>query len=392
LNIVLFGASVVVACLIGELALRAFGFSYPNFYTHDEHTGARLRSSAEGWFRDEGEAYVRINSDGLRDREHGLTKSPATVRIAVLGDSYAEALQLPIESTFWGRLEANLKSCRSFGGRTVEVINFGVSGYSTAQELLILRHYAWRYQPDIVLLAFLSGNDVRDNSKNLSGRYPRPFFVFRGEELVLDVSYKDSWIHKLKSSNAWNAVGGLSNHVRLLQLLNKVKNRLGQPLTAPESKEFAKAADGAEIGIDNLVYREPDTLEWREAWEITEGLMSMMNREVRQRGAKLFVVSLTNGIQVHPDPERRKNFARNLRVQDLFYPDRRIEALARREGIPFLMLGPPMQRHAEYFQEYLHGFPNTRLGAGHWNARGHELASQLIAEQICSITTQGAAY
>src|SRR5438874_2202497 len=91
----LVAASVVVALALGEGALRLIGFSYPSFWLPDELTGSRLRPGAEAWSRSEGEAYVKINSRGLRDVEHALQKPQGAYRIAVLGDSYAEAMQVP---------------------------------------------------------------------------------------------------------------------------------------------------------------------------------------------------------------------------------------------------------------------------------------------------------
>src|SRR5918911_2618464 len=79
---------VVVGLLVGlflaEIALRIMGYSYPVFYMTDVQRGYALRPSMEGWYRKENEVYVRINSDGLRDREHSKTKPPDTLRIAVV--------------------------------------------------------------------------------------------------------------------------------------------------------------------------------------------------------------------------------------------------------------------------------------------------------------------
>jgi hypothetical protein len=145
-----------------------------------------------------------------------------------------------------------------------------------------------------------------------------------------------------------------------------------------------KAAGGeSELGIDDAIYTEPPTADWREAWEITERLIRMMQREVHSRGAKFVMVALSNGIQVHPDRRLREAYARKLGVADLLYPERRIEALARREGIPVVLLAPLMQQHAEKHREYLHGFRNAQLGAGHWNEKGHEVASRLISDGLC---------
>ncbi|HKP37384.1 MAG TPA: hypothetical protein VJT71_11035, partial [Pyrinomonadaceae bacterium] len=144
--------SFLFCLIVIEIGLRIAGFSYPEFYVVDSRRGYSLRPGVEGWYRKEGEAFVRINSDGLRDREHAKTKPPNTLRVAVLGDSYAEALQVPIENSFCVMLEQKLRECQANTGRNVEVINFGVSGYGTAQELITLRENVWQYSPDIVLL------------------------------------------------------------------------------------------------------------------------------------------------------------------------------------------------------------------------------------------------
>src|SRR5438132_5599445 len=95
LGLVLFG--LLFGCLIAEIALRVAGYSYPEFYQPDLSRGYALRPNMEGWYRKEGEAYVRINSDGLRDSEHSRAKPPNTIRIAVLGDSYPEAFPVAME-------------------------------------------------------------------------------------------------------------------------------------------------------------------------------------------------------------------------------------------------------------------------------------------------------
>ncbi|HVT18767.1 MAG TPA: hypothetical protein VHQ90_21610 [Thermoanaerobaculia bacterium] len=54
-----------------------------------------------------------------------------------------------------------------------------MAGYGTAQELLTLRHEVWRYAPDLVLLAFYTGNDVRNNERRLEQDPSRPYFILR---------------------------------------------------------------------------------------------------------------------------------------------------------------------------------------------------------------------
>ncbi|HKU48187.1 MAG TPA: hypothetical protein VJQ58_14985, partial [Burkholderiales bacterium] len=99
-NLTLVAASLAVALVLGEVVLRIVGFSYPNFWVPDPVTGTRLRPGMEGWQRDEGGAYVKVSSQGLRDREHSISKPADTYRIAILGDSYAEAMQVDEDRAF----------------------------------------------------------------------------------------------------------------------------------------------------------------------------------------------------------------------------------------------------------------------------------------------------
>ena len=119
-NFCLFFMGFIFGGVIAEIALRVAGYSYPEFYQPDEVCGVSLRPGAEGWYRKEGEAYVRINSDGLRDQEHALTKPPDTFRIAVIGDSYCEAFSVPMEEAFWSVMRTKLQECGAFAARRLK--------------------------------------------------------------------------------------------------------------------------------------------------------------------------------------------------------------------------------------------------------------------------------
>ena len=100
--------AVAFSLLIGELGLRALGVSFQDFYKADPVRGSAHRPGARGWFRREGRQYIVINRAGFRDREHARTKQPGTFRIAVLGDSFAEAFQVSQRDAFWAVLEREL--------------------------------------------------------------------------------------------------------------------------------------------------------------------------------------------------------------------------------------------------------------------------------------------
>jgi hypothetical protein len=105
--------------------------------------------------------------------------------------------------------------------------------------------------------------------------------------------------------------------------------------------------------------------------------------EVHATGARLVLVSLSTGIQVHPDPHVRESFMRDRGIADIFYPDERIAGAASAIGVPVILLAPELQRIAERNKLFLHGFPNTRMGTGHWNEVGHRLGAELVATQLC---------
>jgi lysophospholipase L1-like esterase len=378
INGAVLAGSLVISLLLAEGVLRIVGFSAPVLWTYDDITGSKLLAEAEGWQRAEGEAFVRISRDGLRDREHNRAKPPNTFRIAILGDSMAEALQVPLESTFWSVLERQLKGCKALGDRDVEVLNFGVSGYGTAQELLTFRHRVAAYSPDVTVLAFYLGNDVRNNSKELEPSKLRPFFSIRDGKLVLDDSFlNDPEYLSLKSNfDRRKFLFGL----RTFQLMRRLKSGL-EPR---DGGEAGAAHDTAiEPGLDGNVFVAPTTRSWTEAWQITERLIVAMRDDVAAAGGRLLILSLPVGIQVDPNPEARNRFMRTLHVEDLWYPESRIRELAQREKIDAMTLGRSFQSYAEKNQVYLHGFKNTRPGTGHLNATGHKLFGEALARHLC---------
>jgi hypothetical protein len=189
---------IFAALVIGEIGLRLLGLAKPAFYTYDQYRGWALRPGAEGWDVKEGEAYVRINHEGFRGPETTIAKPPGTVRIAVLGDSFTEAQQVPEDRTFSAVIARSVADCSALRGRQVQVLNFGVNGYGTTQELMTLRHQVWQFSPDIVVLAVFTGNDIMNNSVTLETERCRPFYVYRDGEMVLAGPLWDSPVTRMR--------------------------------------------------------------------------------------------------------------------------------------------------------------------------------------------------
>lgn len=386
--------ALFVALLVCEIALRVGGVSYPRYFSMpDRYRGIALRPNAEGWWREEGNTYLQINSAGLRDREHVKQKPPNTFRVAVLGDSFAEARQVPIEDTFWAILEKKLQQCPRAGGKQVEVINFGVAGYGTAQELITLRREVWDYSPDLILLVVTPGNDIRDNSRALSQDGSRPFFVYRGDQLVLDDSMLEarnsSLAYRLRTSRIGQVFETIGSHSRLLQLLNKARTSFADRQILKKREEIASGMKSrplntqiAEVGLEAMIYYPPTDPAWQDAWRVTEGTIKLMRDETKSRGAQFFVVTVSSSNQVNPDAAARSGQLQQAGLKDFFYAESRIKALGEREDFPVLDLAPILQTYADAHKVFLHGFGAT-LGTGHWNQAGHQQAAESISAWLC---------
>lgn len=388
-NLFMILISLVIGLALAELGLRVAGISYPKFHRFDPDSGGSLNPNAEGWYTKEGKAYVKISPDGWRDRVHQLQKPQDTFRLAVLGDSYVAALQVAQEKTFWAITEQKLGQCPALGGKKLEVLSFGMDGAGTGDELLTYRKHAQRYAPDMVLAAFLTGNDLRNNSAKLESEKLRPFFHLENGLLVEDNSFRDSTYFKTRSGGAMNAIAELLSHFRLMEVAREAYFALQHKSAAAPPNSNAKQPSRAaalfdEAGILKDAYLPPATPEWHETWEITEALLAQFNREVTQNGASFHVLTLSNGVQVYPDPMLRQEYQNEFGIADLFYPDRRIQALGGKLGFPVMSLAPLFQAYAERNQVFLHGFENTKLGIGHWNENGHQLAGKLLADNLCA--------
>lgn len=370
IRVVLINLLVLMGGLVlAELMLRLAGIHYPAFYRPDPVRGYSLRPGASGLWTREGRGEVTINREGLRDQEHEIASPAGVLRVAVLGDSFSEALQVNLEQTWWKQLERRINATpgcalrRGFPGG-VTFINFGVGGYGTGPELLTWRQQARRYAPQKVLLAMYLGNDIQDNTPR--PRADLPVFRFGPDgDLTVDRSFLQSPGSRFRFSPPGQLLDQLLNHSRLLQLANEAKNRLAASRRGPAAhdprEELRESADDPQ------------------GWAMTEALLRTLRDEVRSAGGELIVTSLSTPIQVYPDRVLRQR----LQAADPFAREHRLAAILTPLAVPYLPLAPELQQRADREGLTLHGFAGQQPGLGHWNGAGHRLAADLLAQRLC---------
>src|SRR4029453_10430344 len=189
-------ASFVILAIVLEVGLTIMRINTKSNSRFIPDKGGTFLPNAYYRWTKEGFSEGYFNSHGFRDYERTYEKVAHTFRILVFGDSYVEALQVALSDAFPALLEKRLNE----NSTTVrfEVLNLGQSGFGTAEEYMRYVNFGVKYSPDLVILAFLSGNDFQDNSKFFSPESHLFYFAFdKNHNLVIDRSVIDNYQRSL---------------------------------------------------------------------------------------------------------------------------------------------------------------------------------------------------
>ena len=161
--------ALVTIFIIAEFVVRLFykdeTVLFPRYHTgaqYGQFTLRKMRPNSEFWHTSsDGSWKFTINKQGFRNfKDFEYEKPEGTIRIISLGDSHTQGYEVRQDYTFSAIIEKYLNN----QGYNAEVINAGVSGFSTAEELLFLENEGIKYKPDFIVLGFYA-NDFQDNIK-----------------------------------------------------------------------------------------------------------------------------------------------------------------------------------------------------------------------------------
>lgn len=300
------------------------------------------------------------NSLGFHDVEHTLQKPAGTFRVLILGDSFVEAIQVPLEKAFHKIVEKELNRRMDF---PVEIISLGRSGAGTQKSYEILLETGIRFRPDLVLMQFLS-NDLIDNSP-----------LLKKEENDQEERRKQ-YIPQLREA-----------YFRYLWVKSSRFNQLFALKLARLYQGFrvSKYADRDKYGfihLNTLVFCDDYSHLWERAWRRTQRFIRLTQDLSEENDTTFLLVSFPEMWRVGSVEEiDRRMKAMNRDALDYQWDfnktDRILRDFCQKEGIPFLSLLPVFREAHRKFRKKLHFAFDMHL-----NERGHRMAAEAILEYL----------
>jgi len=365
----------VLAFGLGEGALALFApqtTRTPRVWDFDPDLGWANRPGARGQLIEpEFDVEMAIDVEGLRGPEVARAKLSGTRRIAIFGDSFAMGWGVAEKETVRAQLAEQLRARDP--NTPVEVLNFGVAGYSTDQALLAFRKIGARFAPDVVVLV-VYGNDFWDNGNGYGngggGRLvARPHFQFAaGGALHLvgtPVPRSTGWDSPSFPSSNWFARVAADrvhrSHVASL-LLRAIAPKSRLPLTS--------------FYYERIYARSPDA-DSRKVRDLTAALIARFDQEARAAGARFVLVYASDRIEVDSDQWNSARTATGFGDDlDPDVPNRELARIAHEHRFAFVDLLFAMRaasaRGPFFFRE------------SHWNAAGHALAAEAVAALLAA--------
>lgn len=374
-----FAANAGLSCITGlillgllEIVLRSthlFGartvWSQP-----DPVLAARFVPHSAYWDNKENDHPITgtINRFGWRDTEWALSKPDDVYRIAVLGDSYVEAFQVELDSTFLKRAERDLNDTAH---KTVELMNFGRSGFTQTEELIVLQQDVVPFSPDMVIVCFLPGNDIADVRKQTAPHHDRPFYeVSSTGALVLDTRFTNTWSYKIRS--LINPFQRRSFFISLIAerytalTLDRAQQTFDQALQRRSRPDRLS-------GYLSLCTQTPDTA-FSKSYAFSKHLIGQMAGYCKDRGIRFLLLCLND--QTYK-PEAEAQYAHIDSTFDAYFFEDDLQRYADSLHVDFLGL----QR--VFRQAYME--KGEALHWGHWNYLGHRVVAGALSEKLRGI-------
>jgi len=340
----------------------------------DSVLGYRFTPGRKYWFNEENDHPITgvINSYGWRDKDWLFKKPQNIYRIAVLGDSFVEAFQVESDRTFLALAEQQLNKNQKI---KVELMNFGCSGYTQTEELIVLKNYVKQFSPDMVVLFFFAENDIEDISRETAPNLLRPFYhISENDELILDTSFVETGEFKVKTCVNW-----LKQHSALISLLCERYNLYKRQKRAKTHNmaivEKGETAPKKIEGPLSLCTNNPDSTYWKN-YQFNKVLIKAMSEYCKEERIRFMLVTININAYI-PEVERQYKLIDSTFNRNFFEDDSR--DFARSINVDYLGLQRIFRQSFENTGVYLRWRP------GHWNYEGHKVVADALTNKLNSI-------
>jgi lysophospholipase L1-like esterase len=341
-NILLILGGVTIAFLLTEVFLRTvrpqiFDVHPPGMYSQNLEIGYVPTPDFIGEIvHSEFRMTFNTNSSGLRGEEL-RPRLDNTYRILVLGDSQAWGFGVADDETMSALLEKLLSE--RYPHLDIQVINCGVPGYGTADQLAFLQARGSLLQPDMVIVQFFSVNDLSENRTPARewATIENGFLASRYTPNAEGTSINSI----IERSRRW-----LKSNSHLARLVMDVGGYLGtragvlQDVDALWGEDFSQ--EEAELGVKLLV-------------QVAEAAQKI--------GANTLFLYTTGQAHV---------------IQDLYVPPKSlkvVENAAKEANVIWIDSARWLNQNPDKYSLY---FPKN----GHWTSLGHAAMAELLAETI----------
>lgn len=305
--------------------------------------------------RDEIAAPYRVNAQGWNSGsgDYAVARRPGTARIAIVGDSFVEALQVPFDRSLGERLAAELGGA----GHPVEVYRFGISGAPLSQYLQMAEREVMRYRPDWVVVLVVH-NDFDESYKFKPGRYTSSFLKLRVEDgRVTGEIPPQPW---RPGAAEWLRQTATA---RFFLYRWQVRPEFLVDLVLPRARAAGYAAN---TDIAAVLADRPGV----EA--VTDYLFGRLDAVTHTMGARLLLAMDGDRSAIYRGAD-----------SPALTLNRIAEETAQRHGIPFVNLQPPF---ATDWQSEHRRFDFD--ADGHWNEHGHAVAAAAIGRALRGLSRQ----
>jgi len=148
--------AAALGLVVLELFLQKAEIETVSTTDFDSHIGRIKRPNMNFIHFNEGFSMGQYNNNSILGPDCSIEKKTGVFRIAILGDSYVESLQVFRRDQFISIIEKQLSKNL---GKSVEVLNFGRSGFDLADMFAYQQNFVNQFKPDLILY-FLSSNDL----------------------------------------------------------------------------------------------------------------------------------------------------------------------------------------------------------------------------------------